>query len=233
MNKTITVKGIGRVSAAPDFIVISMGMESRDKNYETAMNKAGDSIAELNRALEGVGFEKDAIKTVSFNVHTEYEYENRKNGTSVRVFQGYAIHHDLKVEFDLDSERLTKTLSALGSSVAHPQLSVAFTVKDLSAVNEELLRSAAVNAKNKAELLCEASGVMLGDLVTIDYNWSNHFVYSNTRFDMEEECLSAPMAKCASIQLEPEDIDLSDTATFVWEIKKKKDGKAEELKRQE
>lgn len=45
-------------------------------------------------------------------------------------------------------------------------------------------------------------------------------VYSNTRYDMEEECLAAPMmAKCAEIDIEPDDIDVSDTATFVWEIK--------------
>ena len=34
------------------------------------------------------------------------------------------------------------------------------------------------------------------------------------------ECLAAPMmAKCAEIDMEPDDIDVSDTATFVWEIK--------------
>ena len=56
--------------------------------------------------------------------------------------------------------------------------------------------------------------------LTIDYNWGELNVYSNTRYDMEEECLAVPMmAKCAEIDMEPDDIDVSDTATFVWEIK--------------
>ena len=27
----------------------------------------------MNRALEGIGFEKDSLKTMNFNVNTEYE----------------------------------------------------------------------------------------------------------------------------------------------------------------
>ena len=89
-----------------------------------------------------------------------------------------------------------------------------------TAINEEMLRSATANAKRKAEILCDASGMELGTLLSIDYNWGELNVYSNTRYDMEEECLAAPMmAKCAEIDMEPDDIDVSDTATFVWEIK--------------
>lgn len=57
-------------------------------------------------------------------------------------------------------------------------------------------------------------------LLSIDYNWGELNVYSNTRYDMAEDCLVAPMmARCAEIDIEPDDIDISDTATFVWEIK--------------
>ena len=44
-------------------------------------------------------------------------------------------------------------------------------MKDATAINEEMLRSATANAKKKAEILCEASGVTMGDLIAIDYNW--------------------------------------------------------------
>ena len=62
----------------------------------------------------------------------------------------------------------------------HPELSIVFTVKDPSAVNKELLKSATANAREKAEILCEASGVELGKLLIIDYNWGRtqyHFTY--------------------------------------------------------
>lgn len=220
MPRTITVKGIGKVSAAPDLVVLSMGLESQDMDYEKAMSIASENIEHLNEALEKVGFEKKSVKTTNFNVRTDYEYKRKKDGTNERIFNGYIVNHNLKVEFDFDSARLTKALSAVGSCLAHPQLSIAFTVKDATAINEEMLRSATANAKRKAEILCDASGKELGELLSIDYNWGELNVYSNTRYALEEDCLAAPMmAKCANIEIEPDNIDVSDTATFVWEIK--------------
>lgn len=220
MPRTITVKGIGKVSAAPDSVVLSMGLESCDMDYEKAMNKASESIENLNAALEQVGFEKESVKTTNFNVRTDYEYRRKKDGVDERVFNGYVVNHQLKVVFDFDSERLAKALSAVGTCLAHPQLSISFTVKDTAAISEEMLRSATANAKRKAEILCDASGMELGTLLSIDYNWGEMNVYSKTRYNMEEDCMAAPMmAKGAAIDIEPDDINVSDTATFVWEIK--------------
>lgn len=215
--KTITVKGIGKVSAKPDFVVLSMELESQNKNYESAMNLAAESIDYLNEALESVGFEKEAVKTTHFNVRTDYDNVRKKDGSYERVFNGYVVSHSLKVSFDFDSSRLTKALSAVGSCLAHPQLSIMFTVKDATAINEEMLKTATQNAHRKAEILCEASGKKLGDLISIDYNWGELDVVSRTSYDIADDCLAVPMMT-KSLSIEPDDIDLSDTVTFVWEI---------------
>ena len=102
--------------------------------------------------------------------------------------------------------------------MAEPEISIRFTVKDPSAVNEELLRSAAENAKKKAELLCSASGVKLGDLVNIDYNWGELSIYSRTNYEMDMDCMKACAVDSYSLDIEPDDIDATDTVTFVWEI---------------
>ncbi len=220
MSKAITVKGVGKVSASPDFVVLSMVLESQDLIYEKAMDDAAQNIEQLNTALEMVGFEKKSVKTTNFNVRTDYEYKRTRNGDNERVFNGYVVKHNLKVEFDFDSKRLAKTLSVVGSCLAHPQLTISFTVKDPTAIKEEMLRLAVENAKRKAEILCDAAGKQLGDLLSIDYNWGELNIYSDTRYDMEDSCLAAPMtAKFAEIDIEPDDIDVSDSVTFVWEIK--------------
>ena len=220
MAKTITVKGVGKVSASPDLVVLSMALESQNLIYEKAMDNAAQNIEQLNTALEAVGFEKNSVKTTNFNVRTDYEYKRTRNGDNERVFNGYVVKHNLKLEFDFDSKRLAKTLSVVGSCLAHPQLTISFTVKDPTAIKEEMLRLAVENAKRKAEILCDAAGKQLGELLSIDYNWGELSIYSDTRYDMEDNCLAAPMmAKCAEIDIEPDDIDVSDTVTFVWEIK--------------
>lgn len=147
MSRTITVKGVGRVSTPPDYIVISMSLEAQDTNYEKAMEQAALQIDYLNKALESVGFKKKSVKTVNFNVRTDYERVKDRNGNYKSVFNGYICNHRLKVEFDFDTRRLAQSLSAISKCLAKPELSIAFTVKDPSAVNKKLLKSATIKKR--------------------------------------------------------------------------------------
>jgi len=215
--KTITVKGIGRISQKPDLITVSMQLSSEDKEYDKAMQKAAEKTDLLNRAAEAIGFAKDAVKTTDFNIRTKYESIKNPNGNYQNVFCGYVCAHSLKIEFDFDTARLAEVLSALSGCMASPELSVAFSVKDPAALRHELLRSAAENAKEKAEILCEASGVRLGELVTIDYSFGDSNAVSGTDYRIGSRMLKAEAALCA-MDMTPDDIRVSDTATFVWEI---------------
>ena len=147
MARTITVKGIGRVSAKPDYVVLSMTLESKHIDYDKAMAMAATHIQHLNETLCSIGFEKGAVKTTNFNVRTDYGRVKDRNGNYTSVFNGYEVTHNLKLSFDFDTDRLSQALSAIAGCLSHPQLSVAFTVKDATAINEEMLRSATANAK--------------------------------------------------------------------------------------
>lgn len=220
MNRTITIKGIGKLSLKPDQVVVSLTLKTTDKNYDKAMNTAAKHLEQLRGALVGIGFAKDDLKTTNFNVGTEYESERDKNGNYKRIFIGYSVTHQLKLEFAFDSRCLSKTLGAIAACIAEPELNVQFTVKDKEAVNAALLESACVNAKTKAGILAKASGVTLGDLVSIDYNWGELHLFSPTQYDMEDACMRMASAAPTSIEIEPDDIEVSDSVTFVWEISK-------------
>lgn len=216
MARTITVKGIGKVSTKPDYVVLPMTLESKYKDYNKAMDMAANHIQHLNETLFSIGFEKGSVKTTNFNVCTDDDRVKDRNGDYQSVFCGYEVTHNLKLAFDFDMGKLSQALSDIASCLSRPQLSVAFTVKNVTTINEEMLRFATANAKKKAEILWEASCVTMGDLIAIDYNWGKLDIYSHTRYDCCEDAMPL-MAK--SIDIDPDDIDVSDTATFVWEIK--------------
>lgn len=217
--KTITVKGVGSVSVKPDFIVLSLSLESKATEYEAAMKLAATKIADLNKSLEQIGFEKESVKTTDFNVRTDYTTKKNRYDDYYRVFNGYVITHRLKLSFDFDTKVLGQALGAIAVCVAEPELSIGFTVKDPSAVNEALLKSAAENAKKKAEILCAASGATLGDLVNIDYNWGELNIYSRTRYEVDECAKLLCSESSINLDIEPDDIDAHDSVTFIWEIK--------------
>ena len=128
----------------------------------------------------------------------------------------------LLLRFAFDMERLAKALSAIAACEAKPQFSIAFTVEDTQAVKDELLRSVTANAKHKAEVLCEASGVKLGRLLSVEYDWRERNLYSATEYNaMDGRAGGAGMLRTMSakaVDIEPEDIKIKDSAGFVWEI---------------
>ena len=220
MNRIITVKGVGRVSVRPDYITISMTVESVRKDYNEAMEDAVQRIGKLQDAVVCAGYKKEDLKTISFDVDTRYDNIRDRQGNYKREFSGYAVTYRLKLSFDLDSKQLAKVIGAISESGAMPELSIAFTVKNPAEVSEALLVSATENAKAKAEILCKASGHELGLLLSIDYNWGELNVISRTRYAMEDS-IQPLMAKSSlnAPEIEPDDINVSDTVTFTWEIK--------------
>ena len=216
--KTITIKEMGNATIKPDLIVVTIRLESEDKEYDKALSFAANKIEELNKSLEEIGFNKNAIKTTSFNVHTKYE-NIRDNNVYKNIFKGYVCIHNLKIEFTLDIKKLSQVLSVISNCLAKPEFEIAFTIKDSESLKKELLKSIANNAKEKAMILCEASNVKLGELLSISYNFDEINLLSNTNYKVESSYMMKAEARCTSIDIEPEDIKINDSATFVWEIK--------------
>ena len=142
MKRTITIQGIGKLRLKPDYTVISMSLKAANEKYDMAMETASQHLDTLQTALQRFGFAKEDLKTSRFNVSTEYDNERDKNGNYKRVFVGYVVTLQLKLEFDFNMERLAEVLMAIAGCIAQPELNVQFTVKDKEAVNAALLESA-------------------------------------------------------------------------------------------
>lgn len=225
MDRLITVKSKGRIFVKPDYIRISMLIESKHKAYDKAMEKAADRIDSLVSVLAAVGFAEYDIKTSDFSVRTTSEYR-RMLGHSKEVETGFKVSQHVKIGFGLDLEKLADTLAAIAQwSKSDPDLTVEFTVRDPAAVRDAVLQAAAENARRQAETLCAASGVKLGNLVRVDYSWTEAEYRSSTGY--RTYCDSRTITKDVSlmslsrdtvVRMQPDDIDAHDSATFVWEI---------------
>jgi len=213
MDRTITVKGSAKLSLRPDYVVVTLSLTAEDPSYDAAMSQANARLEALRNAIAAIGFDPKDLKTTNFRVSTEYDFQNDQYGNGRRVFRGYACTHGLKLSLDFDPARLGETLSAITGCEATPELNVCFTVKDSDAVSDELLRQASDNALRRARVLADASGVTLGRLVRVWYSWGDRDFVSPTAF-----AAGGMLRAKASMDFTPEDIDINDQATFVWEI---------------
>ena len=119
-----------------------------------------------------------------------------------------------------DNDRLGKILYALAHCALHPEFRISYTVKDREAAKNELLGKAVADAKEKAAVLSRSAEVTLKAIQSIDYSWGEiNFEVRPMNKMLEAECLAAPMAAPGyDIDIEPDDIEVSDTVTVVWEI---------------
>jgi uncharacterized protein YggE len=216
-KREIVIKGIGKASASPDLIVLSMNLEANELEYEKTMQSGTEMLEMLRAAIVSAGHDGKEMKTTRFNINTNYE-RYQEGSTWKQRFSGYVCTHSLKLEFSLDMELLGTTLARISKCAAAPSFDIKFSIKDPSAVSEQLLESAIENAKWKASVLTKASGVTLGAINRIDYNWSDVHLYSNTDYMLCEAAADYGSAAPKMMDIEPEDINVSDTVTVAWAI---------------
>ena len=216
-ERIITVNGTGNVSVNPDLIIITMSLTTSRFDYSQAMDRIAAKTESLRNALISIGYEGKKLKTTAFNINTKYESYKDSKGDWKQKFAGYSCSHDLKLEFDLDMKRFGETLGAISASTTSPQFQIAFSVKDKNAVQKELLERAVSNAADKAAILAKASGVTLGAIRHIDYSWSEVRLYSHTTTTFNKMALMESK-ESFSMDIEPEDIEVNDTVTVMWDI---------------
>lgn len=94
-----------------------------------------------------------------------------------------------------------------------PIFNIRFTLSNARAAHDEALRDAAINARHEAELITEASGVQLGELLKIDMTSNNY-----GRLIMSE-ISTAPLSMGETGIMQPDNITVEASAKFIWEIK--------------
>ena len=144
----------------------------------------------------------------------------RKRTSGSSIFIGYRFTHVLKLEFDSDNDRLGKILFALANSDTSPEFRISYTVKDPESAKNELLGKAVADAAAKAAVLTKAAGVRLMDIQSVDYSWGEISLETRPMNRMMAAGAKMAVMEEASydMDIEPDDIEVSDTVTVVWEI---------------
>jgi len=221
-KRTIKVTGRGKLSVKPDTVRLIITQTERDKTYDDAIKASARQKKTLTDAIAGQGFMREDLKTLSFGVHAEYEgYEARDKSWKQRLV-GYRYTHRMKLEFPIASGKLGSVLSALMECKGEPEFTIQYTLSDPEAAKNELLAKAVADSRTKAAVLTGAAGVSLGEIHFIDYSWAEvEFVTTPVNDIRPMRCESVGFAKSAPISpdIEPNDIEVTDTVTVVWEIK--------------
>ena len=209
-QRTIRVTGKGTVRLRPDLTRLTLTLQGTDEDYGAILKRSAEDTETLRGALGPLGFAADALKTLQFNVDKGV-YRNR--------FVGYQFQHTLKLEFPIDGDLLGRTLYALAHCGARPEFRISYALTDPESAKNALLSQAVKDARAKAEALTAAAGVKLGALQSIDYALGEPDLEVRPMRKMVMAANGgAESAASYDMNIDPDDISVSDSVTVLWEI---------------
>lgn len=201
----ITVTGEGRVDAQPDLAIVTLGVTTEGATAAEAMAANSTELAAVLERLRGSGIEERDLQTTGLSLNPNW---SQAEGEASRI-TGYTASNMLTVRVRaLDG--LGDALDTAVSDGANTLNGVTFDVADPKPLMDEARRLAVADALDRARLLTEAAGVVLGDVVSISE--------SGGGMPMPERAYR--MDAAASVPVAGGEVSRSANVTVVFEIDK-------------
>ena len=168
----IAVNGTGETRISADTAVISLGVSARDRDVLKAQQTVNENIAAIRQALLDNGVAEENINTDYMSIYAIYDYNE-----DVEKVQAYNASTTLAVKVtDMDSVgRLIDEAFAAGANTLN---GISFSASDTDEARDESLKAAVGEARAKAEVLAEASGLKITGIETISEG--NVYSYDNS-----------------------------------------------------
>lgn len=163
---SISVTGIGEVSAKPDLATFTFTIEAKEGDATTAQNKVAETEAGILAYLKESGVEEKDVKTENFNLSPRYEYPQTvctqwscpPAGEPKLI--GYQVSETVTVKVR-DAGKAGELVANVGSKGATNISGLSFTIDDDEVQKAEAREKAITDAKKKAEVLAKSLGVRL------------------------------------------------------------------------
>jgi uncharacterized protein len=158
ITATITASGEGRREVAADKATIVLGVQTRAKSPAVAASANADRMTAIRTALTRMGIPERDITTARYSVHFEH-------GRTEADTQYVASNMVTVTTRQLDQVgRIIDTGLGAGANNIN---SLQYDLTDRTATQQQALAEAVTNARRQAEIMAEAAGGRLGDLVEL------------------------------------------------------------------
>lgn len=180
-SSTITVNGEGEVLAVPDIATFNFTVSQTEDSVENAQEGATEIINKAIAFLKDNGVEEKDIKTSSYNVYPQYDYN--RNCTvldcppSTPQLVGYQVSQTTTVKVR-QADEAGRFLTELGKFGISNVSGLSFITDDEDIYKEEAREMAIKDAKEKAKKLAKQLGVDLEDIVSFGEDQPYYDAYS-------------------------------------------------------
>jgi uncharacterized protein YggE len=159
LEELIVVTGTGEVQGAPDLGVVTLGVEVRDEDLQTALDQVNEIMSDVTDAISDEGIDDEDMQTQAFDVRQE-EPRDPETG-ELTGDTSFVVSNLLNVHIR-DIDQVGEIVGAALDAGANRVVDLNFALEDLAGLRSQARRLAAENARDKAEELAQALGVTAG-----------------------------------------------------------------------
>jgi hypothetical protein len=164
LMRSISLSGHGEVHVAPDMAIVTVGVMSSAATAREALDTNTKSMEAIMAALKDAGIEMRDMQTSNFMVNPRYDYG--QNNTQPPKVVAYDVSNNVTVTVR-KLESLGAALDQVVSSGSNQINGVMFQVSKPEAATDEARKLAVADAQSKAKVYADASGVALGNIVSL------------------------------------------------------------------
>ena len=161
--RSITVRGIGSVAAAPNIVRLNLGVQSFNKDLTLAIADNNDRIDRLITVIEGYGIPETDYRTSNFSVFYQQPYSPEKapeDGT-------YNVNNNIFIELE-ELENIGEFIQNALQAGANQFYGLEYTVSEPEQYVSEARRLAIDNALELAEETAGFAGLATGEIISIE-----------------------------------------------------------------
>ncbi len=162
-SRTVRVSGEATVKTAPDQATVRFGIVTRAKTAEAARAQNAEAAKGAMNAVRELDVPESKIRMEMLRLQPRREYNPK---TEEREEKGYEASRQVVVEVS-DLEQLPTLVTRVVQSGANRLEGIDYGLSDRASLRNDALRTAAQNARDKAELLATTLGAELGPVQQI------------------------------------------------------------------
>jgi uncharacterized protein YggE len=159
----IVVTGEGSVTVPPDYAQIRAGVTTRGKSAKEALDANSKLMTAVTAVLQNAGVEQKDIQTSRFSIEPVY---TQQQSNSVRTLAGFEAVNQAVVTVR-QIAKLGDILDKLVSAGATDIGGIEFLHADPAKALDQARQAAVADARHRAELYAQTSGLSLGGVLWI------------------------------------------------------------------
>ena len=182
-NKTLFVTGSATTQTKPDKVTMSLGVETTNTKAKAALAANSELMDKIVNALKIAGIKENETSTSSFTITPNRDYSIDKN-------QGKLIGFTVRNSILINSHNVNNAsdwIDIAVSSGANNVDSIYFSISDkkLDEINEELIKQAIGNAREKADVAASELGFKVVGVRTINIDQVTPIFTGPTSYALE------------------------------------------------